>query len=589
MKKANEDGIVFFFGAGASVKAGVPDTFGLVSKFKEIIASNPNDLKAIEKVLETLTMLRQRLGEREPRIDVELLLETLERLETKDQDILLQFHTISSYALSGYAEKKPLKDKLKDFIKKTGIVDAGNVRYLEPLITFFDEFRPLDIFSVNYDTAIEQFCSVYRKDYVDGFDLHWNSKVFRREDVDIRLFKLHGSILWYKTDRGDYVKLPIRTEEATIDLVTGEKAVTLMVYPMRKWEYAEPFLELLLKLKEMLESAKIAIVVGYSFRDDYIKRLFWDAARRNKDLVIILISPSSKEIYKQRLKTYEMPELQHDFSSDFDPNDFDAYPPSSLSGRVLCLPYKFEDVLPLLKNQYLKNLSQGISSEKEAKKQENRGEPGFWWPCFRDFLNCEFVDKISEIAPKIDWGKMRKDSWTDELSAYFQALFSCLALSREEETKKWLDRINDSMERYSIKNVRVEVTTAKTIRLTFESSDGTPLPISQLTRLFSEILCAVKQKPTLAAEGLKQKIDFIVARILTVIDYMQIWEDKGISLKDYVQLKQNSYKASVDLLNAADSAPTEDTTVPFKTIGNIVREIEQKELEKIFGGQSFKL
>jgi hypothetical protein len=337
MKKANEDRIVFFFGAGASVKAGVPDTFGLVDKFKETIASNPSNLEAIEKILETLTVFRQKLGEREPGVDVEVLLETLERLETKDQDVLLQFHTITSYALSGYADKKPLKDKLKDFIKKTGIVDAGNVRYLEPLITFFDEFRPLDIFSVNYDTAIEQFCSVYRKDYVDGFDLHWNSKAFGREDVDIRLYKLHGSILWYKTDRGDYVKLPIRTDEATTDLVTGEKAVTLMVYPMRKWEYAEPFLELLLKLKEMLESAKIAIVVGYSFRDDYIKRLFWDAARRNKNLVIILISPSSKEIYERRLKNYEMPELPHGFSSDFSRDAFDACFPSSLAGRVLML------------------------------------------------------------------------------------------------------------------------------------------------------------------------------------------------------------------------------------------------------------
>jgi hypothetical protein len=586
MNKTNEHEIVFFFGAGASVKAGVPDTFGLVSEFKETIATNQSDLEAIEKILETLTEFRQKLGEREPRVDVEVLLETLERLETKDQDILLQFHTISSYALSGYADKKPLKDKLKDFIKKTGIVDAGKVRYLEPLITFFDEFRPLDIFSVNYDTAIEQFCSVYRKDYVDGFDLHWNSKAFGREDVDIRLYKLHGSILWYKTDRGDYVKLPIKTEESTTELVTGEKAVTLMVYPIGKWEYAEPFLELLLKLKEMLESAKIAIIVGYSFRDDYIKRLFWDAARRNKNLVVILISPSSKEIYEQRLKNYEIPELPHGFSSDFATNAFDAYFPSSLSGRVLCLPYRFEDVLPLLRNQYLKSLREGILEEKQAKEQENRGERGNWWSCFRNYLNCEFVGKMNEIASKVDWKSMYRDFWTTVVNTYFQALFSCLALSEDIEAKEWIDRINDVMERFSVQNIRVEVT-AQTVKLAFASDDGSILLLSQLAKVFSDVLTGMKQKPIPAEEKVRKKIEAIDAKISGVMGYMRIWKDQGILIEEYIQLRQDTYKSMVDLLKTELSAP--EVTRQYETLRNIIRETEQKELEKIFEGQSFKL
>lgn len=139
-------------------------------------------------------------------------METLEQLDAKDQDILLQFHTVSEYVLASYSPKKPLREKLKNFIKISGIVRAANIRYLDPFLSFIDEMRPLDIFSVNYDTCIEQFCSTHKKDYVDGFDLHWNSKVLERNDVDIRLYKLHGSILWYKTDRGDYVKLPIKTE-----------------------------------------------------------------------------------------------------------------------------------------------------------------------------------------------------------------------------------------------------------------------------------------------------------------------------------------------------------------------------------------
>jgi hypothetical protein len=49
-------------------------------------------------------------------VDVELLLETLERLDTREKDILLKFHNISGYLLSGYALKEPLKDSLKDLM-----------------------------------------------------------------------------------------------------------------------------------------------------------------------------------------------------------------------------------------------------------------------------------------------------------------------------------------------------------------------------------------------------------------------------------------------------------------------------------------
>ena len=46
--------VVFFLGAGASVNAGVPDTFGFVNKFKDSLTGDPDQLKACEKILEIL-------------------------------------------------------------------------------------------------------------------------------------------------------------------------------------------------------------------------------------------------------------------------------------------------------------------------------------------------------------------------------------------------------------------------------------------------------------------------------------------------------------------------------------------------------
>ena len=44
-----------------------------------------------------------------------------------------------------------------------GIVNASKVRYLEPLLSFLGKDKPLDIFSVNYDMAIDSFV-IYTKE-----------------------------------------------------------------------------------------------------------------------------------------------------------------------------------------------------------------------------------------------------------------------------------------------------------------------------------------------------------------------------------------------------------------------------------------
>ena len=58
----------------------------------------------------------------------------------------------------------------------------------------------------------------------------------------------------------------------------------------------------------------------------------------------MIIDPNAYNIYVSKLKYYDnLKEI-----------------PSSLSERVIYLPYLFEKVLPILKNEYLKNLSEGL-------------------------------------------------------------------------------------------------------------------------------------------------------------------------------------------------------------------------------------
>jgi hypothetical protein len=585
MSAQNNSEVIFFLGAGGSVAAGVPDTFGLVNAFKEKIASQHENLRALNKILEVLREWKREQGDVEGRVDIELLLETIERLENRNQDILLKFHNITEYALEGYADKKPLKDELKDFIKEAGVVKSKKIRYLEPLLGFIAEYRPLDVFSVNYDICIEQFCNIYKKDYTDGFDIRWNPKLFEKTDVDVRLYKLHGSVMWYRTDRGDYVKLPIKSQRAETELLTGEKAEALILYPMRKWEYAEPLLELLILLKKKLESAKFLFVIGYSFRDEHIRRIFWDAARKNKELIIFLISPNCYEIYQEKIKNYEIPGLPHSFSSNFEQNDFDAYFPSELAGRVICLPYKFEHVLPLLKNHYLKSLKEGLTYEWQLRNKETKGEHIDWSYCLKPFVECEYMEKFEEILSKINWNEYQKISWSSALEISFKSLLNYLSYQCDAYAEESLKRFNDCFNNaFGVEKLNFNVMRGpREIYLKFSLT-----AISQATEIIQRLINICKQKISLLDNARRKEIELIQGKIERFHKYLLLWKDGSISCDDYIKLRAERYPQFIEQFKQENEKYQANySEEQLAKVVSILKEIEGKELTEIYGGSCF--
>lgn len=368
-----------------------------------------------------------------------------------------------------------LKKKLQDFIKKTGLVGKDDVKYLKDLLLFIEEqpHKPLDIFSVNYDICIEQFCDSFEKEYVDGFYLKWELGSLKRQDVDVRLHKIHGSIIWYRTDKGSYVKLPIQSIEAQVELTTGEKASTLILYPMRKLEYTVPLMDLLMILKDKLSRVKFAFVIGYSFRDNQIRQIFWNAAKKNKELILILASPSAQKVYEKRLRNYE------------------TGIPSELEGRVICLPYKFEKVLPLLKNLYLKELKRGLSQEKGCNAQENQGAPNVpWGECMVPFISCEYVDKIKWILQKGAWeGYIEGLTPGYAVRTAFKAFLTSLISNDNSYQSIWARILDNSLSKiFNIDNLDVRtpgihlVHTAQ-IRLIFRSAQDQTFNFAKCSEL----------------------------------------------------------------------------------------------------------
>ncbi|RZD14218.1 MAG: hypothetical protein EVJ47_06000 [Candidatus Acidulodesulfobacterium ferriphilum] len=143
-EKEEKPQIVFLLGAGASKEAGVPDTVEFVEDFKKHIenGNNSNDIQTVNKIIEILEKWKKaETSNSEQKIDVELLLESLTKLNKKKDEPLLRFYKNieQNFILRDYAEKKPLIDELRDFIKKEAIIsDSRKIEYLEPLLDFIE-------------------------------------------------------------------------------------------------------------------------------------------------------------------------------------------------------------------------------------------------------------------------------------------------------------------------------------------------------------------------------------------------------------------------------------------------------------------
>lgn len=171
----------------------------------------------------------------------------------------------------------------------------------------------IPIFTTNYDKSIEFFSDTSKAiELVDGFEINSKTKthvlkrsVFekfkpKKRKINICLFKLHGSIFWYKVD-GETVYSPVSTQ--TPSVIDIEPVI---LYPNNTKQITyDPFITSYCYLQRSLDRAEYAIFIGYSFRDDITVTFLKNALRFNNKLRVVLIDPNANNLFEKHFKFYK--------------------------------------------------------------------------------------------------------------------------------------------------------------------------------------------------------------------------------------------------------------------------------------------
>ncbi len=173
-------------------------------------------------------------------------------------------------------------------------VNPKDGEYLYGLLDFHDSDEPLDVFTMNYDRLVESMAARFEVRFTTGFGDVWDPGLFAPENRwDMRVFKLHGSVDWYRLPGRSLIFQGSKEHYAFPD----EPPVEVLLYPAEtKESYAEPFATLMSSFTVALSKADFCIAVGYSFRDAHIRRTVLDRLATNPSLQLLIVNPSAHEV-----------------------------------------------------------------------------------------------------------------------------------------------------------------------------------------------------------------------------------------------------------------------------------------------------
>lgn len=177
-----------------------------------------------------------------------------------------------------------------------------------------------EIFTLNYDLIVEKSMESLQIPFFDGFIgayepfFHTQSVEEIEKDYKLpnswsRLWKLHGSLGWYWKKEQNNTSRVVRLGAQKPNELLDE----LVIYPSKdKYESSrkQPFLTYLDRLRNYLRNGEIFfIIAGYSFADDHINEVIFNALKQNNRLHAITFIYGDESLEKIKPYAQKIPNL----------------------------------------------------------------------------------------------------------------------------------------------------------------------------------------------------------------------------------------------------------------------------------------
>jgi hypothetical protein len=292
---------IYLLGAGASKPAGIPTITEMTEGFLAhpthmplfetmIIALDPKE--TLPDDINTISRITQMHFSK---LDLEYMMTLVLNLEEESSRSLFETRYPELKTITR-SRLKEIKNLISSYIRaECEKIQVSSVDYLWPLLGLSGDGR-MDIFTMNYDATIEVFCERANIKYTDGFGPYWNSNLFDQSDV--RVFKMHGSLYWLRTESGKFIRVPVKGLPIHhVRYLTDEEVSEMMIYPaLQKDKQSEVYLWLFRKFIDQLGNCDTCVVIGYSLRDREIVENIYDALYRNPKLWLVIVNPTASSI-----------------------------------------------------------------------------------------------------------------------------------------------------------------------------------------------------------------------------------------------------------------------------------------------------
>jgi len=263
--------VCVFLGAGASRACGLPDIAALEKQVLAGLDGDQRDAFATQMTQRSLEQALSRLRRIAALLDADAA-ETVDGFTARDATAL--DHEVCRLIVAAL---------------DLGIADVAPMLKFAAWSARADYHLPVELFTINYDLLVETALETLGVPYFDGFVGALRAR-FRTELVEakasdtddwlpsflVRLWKLHGSVHWsWDNDH--------RTEVVRLGgpVPDGQPAA---IYPSdAKYDESRrvPFVVLQDRLRRALNHPEtLMLISGYSFGDDHLNEMLFDAARR---------------------------------------------------------------------------------------------------------------------------------------------------------------------------------------------------------------------------------------------------------------------------------------------------------------------